>query len=246
MKGEIVIMEKKNIRLLREDEIECRPGRITEKGLSLLLYMDARAAMSILDETFGPMNWQRTHLTIANNLYCNVQIYDETKQMWISKMDVGTESYAEKEKGQASDSFKRACVSVGIGRELYSAGFIWIPTFKTKIEKKDGKFITNDKFSVKEITYGDKREIIGLTIINQEGEIVYCLDGSKTQTTKEPQEKLSLDSQQIQAMNRELMRTGVALDSVLHRYGVQSLHKMDTETYKKAMNGLKKTKTKAA
>ena len=65
-------MEKKNIRLLREDEIECRPGRITEKGLSLLLYMDARAAMSILDETFGPMNWQRTHLTIANNLYCNV------------------------------------------------------------------------------------------------------------------------------------------------------------------------------
>lgn len=195
-------------------------------------------------------------MTIANNLYCNVQVYDEKKQMWISKMDVGTESYAEKEKGQASDSFKRACVSVGIGRELYSAGFIWIPAFKTKIEKKDGKLISNDKFSVKEIIYDGKREIVGLTIINQEGEVVYCLNADKAmaehvenkeiQKTKEKKEVLSLNSQQIQAMNKELIRTGVALDSVLHRYGVQSLHMMDADTYKKAMNGLKKTKTKAA
>ena len=107
------------IRLLNSDEIECRVGTISEKGLSLLLYKDARADMKILDETFGAMNWERQHELIGDNLYCTVRIWDENKHQWISKMDVGTESYTEKEKGQASDSFKRACVSVGIGRELY-------------------------------------------------------------------------------------------------------------------------------
>ena len=91
-------MENKKIRLLMADEIECRIGTINEKGLSLLLYKDARADMKILDEVFGPNNWQRTHEVIGGNLYCNVQIYDEEKKQWISKMDVGTESYTEKEK----------------------------------------------------------------------------------------------------------------------------------------------------
>ena len=114
------------IRLLHYDEIECRIGTISEKGLSLLLYTDARAAMKILDETFGCLNWQRSHQMIGNSLYCTVSVWDNEKQQWISKSDVGTESYTEKEKGQASDSFKRACVSVGIGRELYTAPFIWV------------------------------------------------------------------------------------------------------------------------
>lgn len=58
------------IRLLKSDEIECRVGTISEKGLSLLLYKDARADMKILDETFGAMNWQRQHELIGDNLYC--------------------------------------------------------------------------------------------------------------------------------------------------------------------------------
>ena len=57
------------IRLLRADEIECRIGTVSEKGLSLLLYKDARADMRILDETFGPMNWQRKHEVIGGSLY---------------------------------------------------------------------------------------------------------------------------------------------------------------------------------
>lgn len=73
-------MENKTIRLLTADEIECRVGTISEKGLSLLLYKDARADMKILDEVFGPNNWQRTHEVIGGNLYCNVQIYDEQKK----------------------------------------------------------------------------------------------------------------------------------------------------------------------
>ena len=39
------------IRLLKADEIECRIATINEKGLSLLLYKDARVDQRILDET---------------------------------------------------------------------------------------------------------------------------------------------------------------------------------------------------
>ena len=76
------------IRLLRADEIECRIGTINEKGLSLLLYKDARADMKILDETFGIFGWKRTHQSIDGNLYCTVEIWDSEKQSWIAKQDV--------------------------------------------------------------------------------------------------------------------------------------------------------------
>lgn len=119
-------------RALRADEVECRVARATEKGLALLLYKDARCDMNILDETVGPMNWQRSHS--RENANCTVSLWDKEKNQWISKEDTGTESNTEAEKGLASDSFKRACFNWGIGRELYTAPFIWIPAFG-----KDGK-----------------------------------------------------------------------------------------------------------
>ena len=93
-------------RKLRANEIDVRVATVTEKGVSLLLYKDARCDMNILDETVGAMNWQREHQLIGDRLYCTVSIYDENKNIWVSKQDVGTESYAENEKGQAADSFK--------------------------------------------------------------------------------------------------------------------------------------------
>ncbi len=81
--------------------------------------------MDILDETVGVYNWKREHT--RDNANCIVSIYDQEKKEWISKEDTGTESNTEKEKGLASDSFKRACVNLGIGRELYTAP----STFKT-------------------------------------------------------------------------------------------------------------------
>jgi len=245
-------LESKVIRLLTADEIECRVGTISEKGLSLLLYKDARADMKILDEVFGSSNWQRTHEVIGGNLYCNVQIYDEQKKQWISKMDVGTESYTEKEKGQASDSFKRACVSVGIGRELYTAPFIWIPASKCNIQPKDNRFITYDKFRIKEITYNDNREIIGLTILNQDGKVVYSLSSGKAQqTTQSEAEQVATTppspvTERMKKMNKELERTGVALDAVLSRYQVSSVDEMSEPMFNNAMNSLKKTAKKAA
>lgn len=162
------------IRLLRADEIECRIGTISDKGLSLLLYKDARADMKILDETFGILGWKRTHQSIDGNLYCTIELWDSEKKEWISKQDVGTVSYTEKEKGQASDSFKRACVSVGIGRELYSAPFVWVSAHKCNIQRRGDKFVCYDKFAVSNIVYGEEREIVGLTIVNSDtGEVVY-------------------------------------------------------------------------
>ena len=169
-------MDNIRIRALRADEIECRIGTISEKGLSLLLYKDARADMRILDETFGCFGWKRTHQSIDGNLYCTVELWDSEKKEWISKQDVGTVSYTEKEKGQASDSFKRACVTVGIGRELYSAPVIWVSAQKCNIQRKNDKWICYDKFAVTDISYSESREITGLTIVNQEsGEVVYSM-----------------------------------------------------------------------
>lgn len=252
-------MEQGTVRLLRADEIECRIGTVSEKGLSLLLYKDARADMKILDEVYGPMNWQRRHEMIGGNLYCIVSVWDDGKKQWVSKMDVGTESYAEKEKGQASDSFKRACVSLGIGRELYTAPFIWISASKTHIEKKadnaakgQDRFYTYDKFRVAGISYNDRREITGLAIANQDGKTVYCLKENRDAPEEAAGSAASVkagqkpETDREQEINKELERTGVALDAVLERYGVSSIQEMDKATYKKAVGSLKKTRTKAA
>lgn len=152
-------------RLLRADEIDCRVSQINQNGLSLLLYKDARCDMNILDETVGPFNWQRYHS--RENANCVVSLYDEQKNDWVSKEDTGTESNTEAQKGLASDSFKRACFNWGIGRELYTAPFIWISSDKCNIkEGKNGKLVCNDGFYVEKIVYNDKQEISGLAIRN--------------------------------------------------------------------------------
>lgn len=141
-------------RLLKADEIECRVQTCNEKGVSLLLYKDARCDMSILDETVGALHWQREHKELKGNIYCGVSILDEHYTQWVTKWDAGAESYTEKEKGEASDSFKRACVNWGIGRELYTAPFIWIKAKDcSKLKENNGKWQCFDKFTVRAIKY---------------------------------------------------------------------------------------------
>ena len=162
---------KLEFRKLRADEIDIRVAQISEKGASLLLYKDARCDMNILDETVTPMGWMRQHS--RDNANCTVSLWDTDKQMWISKEDTGTESNTEAEKGLASDSFKRACFNWGIGRELYTAPFIWLPAGKVSIvEGRNGKKATYDKFSVSHIEY-DGNSICALEIINDKGVKVF-------------------------------------------------------------------------
>ena len=158
-------------RTLYADEIECRINQINEKGLTLLLYKDARCDMNILDETVGAMNWSRRHT--RDNANCVVSIYDETKNEWVTKEDTGTESNTEKEKGLASDSFKRACVNWGIGRELYTSPFIYISKADrdgainfNSYKNKGGKDASNDRFIVEAIRYDEKKNITALSIKN--------------------------------------------------------------------------------
>lgn len=179
------------IRLLRADEIDVRVAQAKNtaksKGCSLLLYKDARCDMNILDETFGAMNWQRRHT--RENANCIVSIWDDEKKQWIDKEDTGTESNTEKEKGLASDSFKRACVNVGIGRELYTAPFIWVKGEDTDIYDTGRKdkfgnavYAVNDNFKVDKITYNDRREIEELIISNKNGKAVFSRELVKPST----------------------------------------------------------------
>ena len=158
-------------RTLGANEIEVRVSTVKENGVSLLLYKDARCDMNILDETIGAEKWQRKHYECKGNLFCSVGIL--TENGWIWKDDCGTESYSDKQKGEASDSFKRACFNWGIGRELYTAPFIWISSNKVKISSSGNKNTTYDKFFVEKIVYNNNRKISGLSIKNQNGERVF-------------------------------------------------------------------------
>lgn len=153
-------------RLLKPEEIECRVSTVKKDGCSVLLYKDARCDMNILDETVGSFDWKREHT--RDNANCIVSIWDKEKSQWISKEDTGTESNTEKEKGLASDSFKRACFNWGIGRELYTAPFIWINLSDKEVIQDGGKFKTYEKFTVQSITYKDKC-IDKVTIIDKHG-----------------------------------------------------------------------------
>lgn len=155
----------KRFRRLRADEIECRVSQINEKGLTLLLYKDARCDMNMLDEAVGPENWQCQYSDHKGTLFCSVGIL--TDSGWIWKEDAGAPSNMESQKGEASDAFKRACFRWGIGRELYTAPFIWVPAGNYQGYQKNGKWATYDRFTVTAIGYDEAGNINQLTVVNQ-------------------------------------------------------------------------------
>ena len=177
-KKEVVKMEMK-FRDLQASEIDVRVATVSDKGCSLLLYKDARVDMDILDETVGAMNWQRSHS--RENANCIISIWDSEKLQWISKEDTGTESFTEKEKGLASDSFKRSAFNWGIGRELYTAPFIWVKNDGVTLVEKNGKKSTYDKFTVEQIIIENKK-IVALAIKNVNlNKRVFVFDSRKKQ-----------------------------------------------------------------
>lgn len=152
---------------LTPEDIEVRVQSVKPNGLILLLYKNARVDMNILDETVGAENWQREHYECKGNLFCRVGIYCENEgttkpACWIWKSDCGTESNTEAQKGEASDSFKRACFNWGIGRELYTSPFIWIPAEQCNINNNK----CFDRFYVEKIIIEEKK-ITAISIINE-------------------------------------------------------------------------------
>ena len=180
------------IRLLGKEDIDVRVAQTTTFGgkvqVSLLLYKDARVDMKILDELFTPMGWKRTHKLIGDRLYCQVEVWDAEKKEWIVKEDVGVESNTEAEKGQASDSFKRACVNWGIGRELYTA-----PKVKVELNEKEytkdqnGRIKVWASFSVSAIKYDKKtRTITDLEIVDNFGRVRFSMSAGKKEKVAAP------------------------------------------------------------
>jgi hypothetical protein len=165
-----------DIRTLRADEIDCRVQSVkrgkNDVGAVLLLYKDARADMKILDETFGIFGWTREHIEIGGNMFCTIKVRNPDTGEWIAKQDVGTESNEEKQKGEASDSFKRAATNIGIGRELYTSPFIWVILDKGEYYEKDGKLRASPslKFIVSEISYSKDRVIDKLMLKDGKGQ----------------------------------------------------------------------------
>ena len=188
-------------RKLRANEIECRVGNVAKdsSGFSLLLYKDARVDMALLDEIVGQGNWQREHKILGNDIYCRVGVFNKDLNCWVWVEDAGASGSIEIEKSKASDSFKRACVNLGIGRELYTSPFIWV--------KKDQDNTTATHYVVKEIDYKDN-EISKLVIVNEKtGQVVFS-KGSTTkvsQTTQKAPQKANDDLDSIINSEQELV-----------------------------------------
>ena len=211
-----------NFRLLKAEEIECRIASVSKdkKGVSVLLYKDARVDQNILDETVGTMNWQRHHS--RDNANCIVSIWDDEKKQWIEKEDTGKESYTEKEKGLASDSFKRACFNWGIGRELYTAPFIWITDCNIT---SDGKCY--DRFSVKEISYDEKRNISKLVIVNDKGNVVYPKGEVAEPAANDKPKDLKATKKQIELLHKLVPDEG--WQKMLEWAGVEKVEDMTAQ-----------------
>lgn len=149
-------------RKLTANDVEARVQSADENGFVLLIYKNARVDQNILDETFTPFGWQNKYEEVKGNMYCSIGVKHNDE--WIWKSNCGTESNTEKEKGEASDAFKRAGFNWGIGRELYTAP-------KTKIKghtvQRNGKYAPEYySFDVVRLEVSDElpRRITALTI----------------------------------------------------------------------------------
>lgn len=200
----------KQPRLLRANEISCRIQQVTEsKGAIVLLYKDARVDMAILDETYGPMNWQRKHDVVNGNLFCTIDIWDDEKKQWVSKQDVGVESNTEATKGEASDAFKRAGFNWSIGRELYTAPFVFIQLTDDECYiNKSGKQAAKSSFGleVANITYNDEtREIVSLVLKDRKGKVRFTRGTTVPMSKKAP----GIDTQQLKLARMKLIAADV-------------------------------------
>ncbi len=234
----------KDIRALRADEIEVRVGQVTSKGVSLLLYKDARCDKRILDETFGINGWANCYSEIKGNLYCSIMIHDKETGMWIQKQDCGVESNTEKEKGEASDAFKRAGFNVGIGRELYTRIFIFVKV-PTKAEKLlNGKTVYKlenpyEKWSVADIqTNVEKEKIEYLQIADSDGNIVFTYGKKKSippKQNKQKEDEIISKEQRLELIKKANGNNEIA-KRVLARYGYESSEQIKVSDYEKICN----------
>ena len=222
-------------RKLRADEIDCRVAQVKDTGVTLLLYKDARCDMNILDETVGSMNRTRSHC--RDNANCIVSIWDKDKKQWISKEDTGTESNTEKEKGLASDSFKRACFNWGIGRELYTAPFVFIGADKCNIVTNGNKRACYDRFKVSEIGYDDSGKIDRLVIADKKGRTVYQYGEKKKEKNQKTDNGVPrVTRSHINTLRSVFAKKNIDEKKILDIYGVSKIEELNINQFTGIMN----------
>lgn len=241
-----------NFRALTKDDIDVRVKQIKQNGVSLLLYKNARVDMAILDETVGAENWQREHYSCLNSLFCRVSI--KCDDAWISKSDCGSESNEEAEKGQSSDSFKRACFCWGIGRELYTAPFIWVTKDHCNIDNSGRTdsysrpiFKCTDKFIVNQIKV-EIGKITALEIYNDtKKEVCYqfgeCfVPPSKSYRNKQPslREYRRITDEQFEELNK--LYTQTQINRMILNKNLAVIEDMSFEDAQEAIDFKKKKK----
>ena len=243
-------------RALRADEVDCKVKMVKSNGVMILLYKDARVDQRLLDEVIGPEYWQRSHELINGNLFCSVGIYIKDIGQWVWKQDVGTESQTEAEKGQASDAFKRACFNWGIGRELYTAPFVWIPADKCNISGGNKCY---DKFVCTHMEVVDGT-ITALTIANQNrnGQEVFRYGNSSARPSQASQQSYGhgrdtaedakknqelqaqanvekIDQVKIRTIESEINKKGLTANSILQHYKLTAFEHMTLSQWSNAM-----------
>lgn len=232
---------------LRADEVEVRIGTAKEgKGVSLLLYKDARCDMNILDETVGALNWQRHHS--RDNANCIVSIWDDEKKQWIEKEDTGTESKTEAEKGLASDSFKRACTNFGIGRCLYNVPFIWVngaskyDKFWVKEMKVENKRITELVICRKD-DYGNKTDSIAYSYpknMANKGRSMNESTSSQNPLKSKNMPVQTISDEQAESIKMILEQTDSDVKAFLRNFKVNSVEEINANDYQRAQRMLRK------
>jgi len=139
--------------LKKEIPFKWRVQSIKDWGAQCVAYIDARDVQDLLDEVCGAENWQCKYSEHKGNLFCSigVNVSNTDIPLWIWKEDCGTESNVEKQKGEASDAFKRASVMWGVGRFLYSMDLVKLEVAKDKNNKNqpsyNGKLLYGDKIT---------------------------------------------------------------------------------------------------
>ena len=133
--------------LKKEISFKWRVQSSNQWGASCVAYIDARQVQDLLDEVCGAENWQCKYSEHKGNLFCSIGIFKQDN--WVWKSDCGTESNVEKQKGEASDAFKRAAVMWGVGRFLYSKTIVKLP-----VKEKNGKYLPYSSKTGK-FVYGD-------------------------------------------------------------------------------------------
>jgi hypothetical protein len=114
--------------MIKLEDIQYRIGSKNAKGVTYLVYIDARTARKELDRRYGQGYWQFECTLGKDAVHGTLKVYNKELGEWVTYQDVGyNDNTDEPLKGGVSDALKRCAVHVGIGAFLYDAPFLWVP-----------------------------------------------------------------------------------------------------------------------